>query len=655
MTAIKAFLSEKKNRLPLFFMALLFILIFCAAWISDDSFVAMRSVKNFLQGHGWRYNISERVQIATSSLLLIVMTVAAFFTREYYFTLMFLNISATMAALYLFYFKQEKSVKQLVFCSILFVFSAAFLDYASSGLENSFGYLLFALFLLRFFSKTVFDDKDIFYLSLLTGLILLNRMDTLLIVFPAWAYACLRCYEGKKKRLFFLACAGLSPFILWEIFCVIYYGFPFPNSYYTKLNSDISLDAYLNRGISYYLYSLLFDTITLFGIAAGLFAMFYKPADFRFKTLGIGIVLYLLYILYIGGDFMGGRFFSVPFFICLFVLPYNPECAVFNLKKSAFFIIVCLLTTGTSICVHSGPVCLLFKDQCLLEENGVVNEKWLYVEAYKYLNGVETKEMPIDFLSKQKGNVQIYFTAGFKAFSEPDIHIIDIYGLTNPLLVRLPLIDQENFRIGHFLRALPKGYKESLISGKNLIQDPEIAAYYDKLYEVVSGDIFSFRRFKYIWELNTKKPFPKDHLFKKTSLSSEQYENILKNFQNKVPYPEFLRLIADKIDLPVLQKDLKKYDFHIDDELVINLEKPSHSSILSVDMERSTFGCQFLGLAFFNTEKKAVTLVNIPFSEQMNIDIPEEARKHGFNQILITKSNCLINDLYLLKKFELID
>ena len=126
-------------------MFFLFILICSAAWIGDDAFITMRSVRHFLEGYGWRYNISERVQTFTNPLLLICMTIAAAVTKEYYFTLLFLNLAATAAALYLFYFRREKSVGSLVFCSVLMILSAAFKDYATSGLENSFGYLLAAL------------------------------------------------------------------------------------------------------------------------------------------------------------------------------------------------------------------------------------------------------------------------------------------------------------------------------------------------------------------------------------------------------------------------------------------------------------------------------------------------------------------------------
>ncbi|MBO4644551.1 MAG: hypothetical protein J5716_08100 [Alphaproteobacteria bacterium] len=604
MTAVKMFLSERKNRLPLIFMTLLFVLICSAAWVGDDAFIGLRTVKHFLQGHGWRYNISERVQTFTNPLWIICITIAAAITREYYFTLLFLNLSTTAAALYLFYFRQEKSVKQLIFCSVLLFFSTAFKDYATSGLENSLGYLLSALFFLRFFSKTTFDDKDIFCLSLVTGLTLLNRMDTILIVFPALSYACLRCYNGKKKRLFFLVFSGLSPFILWEIFCIIYYGFPFPNTYYTKLQTSIPLNEYLIRGWWYYEYSFLFDIVTLFGIAAGLFAMFYKPADFRFIATGIGIVLYLLYILYIGGDFMAGRFFSVPFFVSVFVFPYNR--LLFKSEKQLGFSILCLSVPITQFLIYPSTLsCWLpwnTRQNCFLERKTVGDEKhfWHNITRKKKM----TLRLPLDFRLKQTMPVRFYATAGLLPFNNDGIHIVDSYGLTDSLLARLPL-RYDNWRTGHILRSFPKGYRETLLSGKNMIEDKETALYYDKLKEIISAPLFSETRFKNIFELNVK---------------------------NKRPS------VKNKNAFYVFYPDAFSVDFN----------EMKHSNLLSLEMECIS---SQLAVSFINTKENVSSFVSDfvpPSTKKIYIEVPEEIKTIGFDQIKIAPP-------VLFGKAELID
>lgn len=74
--------------------------------------------------------------------------------------------------------------------------------------------------------------------------------------------------------------------------------------------------------------------------------------------------------------------------------------------------------------------------------------------------------------------------------------------LVDPLLAQLPTAEGE-WRIGHFQRQLPEGYLESLETGENLIGNPYLKIYYDKLLVVVSGEIFKIDRFVEIWRINT--------------------------------------------------------------------------------------------------------------------------------------------------------
>ena len=80
-------------------------------------------------------------------------------------------------------------------------------------------------------------------------------------------------------------------------------------------------------------------------------------------------------------------------------------------------------------------------------------------------------------------------------------HFIDQLGLGDPLLARLP--SGRFWRIGHYERALPEGYFESVLTDSNRIANPALAAYYDTIREVTRGPLFTVRRWKAIVELNT--------------------------------------------------------------------------------------------------------------------------------------------------------
>ena len=85
----------------------------------------------------------------------------------------------------------------------------------------------------------------------------------------------------------------------------------------------------------------------------------------------------------------------------------------------------------------------------------------------------------------------------------PDAHVIDTFGLVDPLLARMPLVDTQSWRIGHFRHSIPDGYLDSLNSGTNEITDPNIRLYYDRLSLVVRGPLWDSDRLVQIWNLNS--------------------------------------------------------------------------------------------------------------------------------------------------------
>ena len=57
-----------------------------SAWIQDDAFITLRTVDNFVEGYGLRWNPAERVQSYTHPLWMFLLSGLYFFTREAYFT-----------------------------------------------------------------------------------------------------------------------------------------------------------------------------------------------------------------------------------------------------------------------------------------------------------------------------------------------------------------------------------------------------------------------------------------------------------------------------------------------------------------------------------------------------------------------------------------
>jgi hypothetical protein len=54
------------------------------AWVSDDAYLTFRTIENFLNGYGLRWNALERVQTYTHPLWMLLMIGARVVAGEYY-------------------------------------------------------------------------------------------------------------------------------------------------------------------------------------------------------------------------------------------------------------------------------------------------------------------------------------------------------------------------------------------------------------------------------------------------------------------------------------------------------------------------------------------------------------------------------------------
>ena len=155
-------------------------------------------------------------------------------------------------------------------------------------------------------------------------MLVLNRADNALLIAPPLLFALAR---RARWRDLAATALGVLPFLLWECFALFYYGSLVPNTAYAKLNTGIPRVDLIGQGFWYFADSLCWDPVTLLLIAQAI-VMAAVAKDGRSRSDAVGIALYLSYVAWIGGDFMSGRFFSVPFVGTLSLLAvhaYRPE------------------------------------------------------------------------------------------------------------------------------------------------------------------------------------------------------------------------------------------------------------------------------------------------------------------------------------------
>ena len=299
-----------------------------------------------------------------------------------------------------------------------------------------------------------------------------------------------------------LAALGFAPLLLWLAFSLFYYGFPFPNTAYAKLATGIPPAALARQGMAYLLNSLRWDPVTLAIIFAALgLAVATRRAGVL--VVAAGIALYLLYIIRIGGDFMSGRFLAAPLLaaVALLIVVGGQRLRRPVLMVSAAAIL------GLGLIGHI-PYWLAGRPSGeSARRDGDIADERAYYTPYTGLFQAARAPHPWaeqgDVLRGAGAAVIEHGNVGFLGYyAGPAVHIVDRNGLTDPLLARLPVRDPADWRIGHFRREVPAGYVETLRTGQNVIENRELAAYYDVLRAVTRGPLWSRSRLAAVWRIN---------------------------------------------------------------------------------------------------------------------------------------------------------
>ena len=151
------FLRKKfSDHWVIFFIAAYVIILYRSAWLSDDSYITLRSVDNFVKGLGPVWNTGERVQVFTHPLWYLILSAFYFFTHEAFFTTLGVSLLISVTGFTLFALLSKRSAALAISLSIL-LFSNAFVDYSTSGLENPLTHLLIICFIFLYLQ----DEHDV--------------------------------------------------------------------------------------------------------------------------------------------------------------------------------------------------------------------------------------------------------------------------------------------------------------------------------------------------------------------------------------------------------------------------------------------------------------------------------------------------------------
>ncbi len=531
-------------------------------WLADDAYITLRVADNFVSGHGLRWNVADRVQVYTHPLWLFWITAFYWLFPEPYYTLLGVSVLTSAAVVALLIWLHRRRPLRLIPVLCALIASKAFVDYSTSGLENPMSHLLLLAIYATHWRPA---RRPWLALTALAALAVLNRPDLLLLALPALA---IEAWRTSRERGWLRTAAagvlGFSPLILWHGFSLFYYGSPVANTAYAKLNTGVPKRELIIQGLHYFAATLKQDPATLAAIAAAALAVTLCRRWTLLPAVA-GIVLYLIYVLWIGGDFMAGRFLTAPLVLSLSVLATLPLAVRGESQPRArardsssgqgaepqtywsisrilqrrdggedplsarlgfchgllgrravmpalgLLLILCY-AAGRSPRVVAGEVDGGVK---LERFHGVVDERRFYFKSTAWIGvrqGVPLpsggrarvgREARAQARAAGEPVIKVRRTVGMYGYcAGPEVHVIGRFGLVDALLARLPVADAGKWRIGHFRRELPAGYLRTIRNGSSRIANPDLAVYYRHLSEVIRGDLWSWSRLRTLARLN---------------------------------------------------------------------------------------------------------------------------------------------------------
>jgi arabinofuranosyltransferase len=315
------------------FLIVIFFIVYClflswSFWFQnvDDAYISFRYGKNLMRGYGLVYNHGEYVEGYTNFLWTIV---TAPFTRikSIDISIFALSIGLIFSILNIFLLTRitkqfsglfpSKPALAVLLPVIFFVLDDSVAFWAIGGMEFPM-YTLFILAAAYYYFKINDEFRNHILMSLFLMLCTLTRPEgNMIFVITIFHFLVYRKQINDWKKKFI----GVAS--IYAVFVVIYYGYKYlyygqviPNTFYAKGVTDFSMNLllgfkYLALCIGTRLYLFIFIMFLPF-------KKVYK--DFKQSYLLLFSIVYIVYLLVVGGDWMIANRFFVPVIPFLYIL-----------------------------------------------------------------------------------------------------------------------------------------------------------------------------------------------------------------------------------------------------------------------------------------------------------------------------------------------
>ncbi|XOB61318.1 hypothetical protein ACMC56_11975 [Campylobacterota bacterium DY0563] len=387
------------------------------SFASDDAFITYRYAENLFLGNGIVFNLQDRVEGYSNFLYLLLMSLGFFFTTKYiYIYSVLINTLFLFATLYIFYklIKSQFNDKFALLSIALLGLNPAIWANVNTGLETIFTLFIFVSF---WYVLKNPPNQKLFWLFLLSFVSILLRVDGFILPIIVVIYLFLASEKKLAIKLFVFI---LFVMAVYTLFRIVYYDDFIANTYYAKASGDI-----LKRVSSGLLF--LYEESFFNGFAFYFLFIFY----FIFKNLKesfqklisfelVFCVIWLLYIIYIGGDIYQERFLLV--FLVLGIYFFIFFISNQNIHFRYFLVSIAFLLT----------LLVFFKDGRFFYEKKDY-DMWTNMGL---------------FLDTVPKNYTLAIDAAGKIPFYSKLHTLDMLGLNDKYIGKLD-ISGKNFSAGH--------------------------------------------------------------------------------------------------------------------------------------------------------------------------------------------------------------
>ena len=479
-------------------MALLCALVAWAlvrtAAVTEDAFITFRVIDNALHGHGLVWNVGERVQPYTHPLWALLLLMFSAITGDIFLTSLLLSLLLTLACVALIV-RYSRGAWTALWAVLALLFSEAFIEYSGAALENALAHALIAGMVVAWRLYPPALGRRAWIAALCGGLLVITRHDFALLIAPAMLVLFARS-QGRARWA--VLAAGALPLVLWSAFSLVYYGSPWPNSAYAKLNNGMSLAEAFAASAVYFRDVITYDAVTaLVIVVAAMRALL--QGQWQMRALALGLILYLVYLGTAGGDYMGGRLFSTPFVMAVAMLAVSVRLRWW---WSAPLWIALTVALG----LHRGWMVVDVHPHAQVRK--MSQHAWMYP-----FTGWQSAQRVSDFRNMpwaeqglkaktERHSVVAKCAVGLYGFEAgPGVFIVDPLAITDGFLSRLP--SKKPAYPGHYERAFPAGYVDTVTTGKNQLADPSLKTLYEQTQLLGRAPLFDAARWQAILSLNT--------------------------------------------------------------------------------------------------------------------------------------------------------